>query len=49
MIRQGLTFAILFWHYQHPLIRKVLVHTVAVFLNLKLGRQPWDLDGLVTS
>jgi hypothetical protein len=37
------------WHYQHRLIRKVLAHTVAVFLNLKLGRQPLDLDGLVTS
>jgi hypothetical protein len=37
------------WHYQHRLIRKVLAHTVAVFLNLQLGRQPLDLDGLVTS
>ena len=37
------------WHYQHRLIRKVLAHTVAVFLNLHLGRQPLDLDGLVTS
>lgn len=35
------------WHYQHRLIRKVLAHTVAVFLNLKLGRNPLDLDGLV--
>jgi hypothetical protein len=37
------------WHYQHRLIRKVLAHTVAVFVNLTLGRQPLDLDGLVTS
>jgi hypothetical protein len=37
------------WHFQHRLIRKVLAHTVAVFLNLKLGRQPLDLDGLVAS
>ena len=37
------------WHYQPRLIRKVLAQTVAVFLNLKLGRQPLDLDGLVTS
>jgi hypothetical protein len=37
------------WHYQHRLIRKVLAHTVVVFLNLQLGRQPLDLDGLVTS
>jgi len=35
------------WHYQHRLIRKVLAHTVAVFLNLKLNRSPLDLDGLV--
>jgi len=25
----------------------VLAHTVGVFLNLQLGRQPLDLDGLV--
>lgn len=37
------------WHDQHRLMRKVLAHTVAVFLNLRLGRQPLDLDGLVTS
>jgi hypothetical protein len=37
------------WHFQHRLIRKVLAQTVAVFLNLKLGRQPLDLDGLVAS
>jgi len=35
------------WHYQHRLIRKVLAHTVGVFLNLQLGRAPLDLDGLV--
>jgi hypothetical protein len=37
------------WHFQHRLIRKVLAHTVAVFLHLTLGRQPLDLDGLVAS
>ncbi len=37
------------WHFQHRLIRKVLAHTVVVFLNLTLGRQPLDLDGLVAS
>lgn len=37
------------WHFQHRLIRKVLAHTVMVFLNLELGRDPLDLDGLVTS
>ncbi len=38
-----------FWHFQHRLIRKVLSHTVMVFLNLKLGRDPLDLDGLVSA
>ena len=37
------------WHFQHRLIRKVLAHTVGVFLNLQLGRPPLDLDGLVTA
>ena len=36
------------WHYQHRLIRKVLAHTVVVFLNLQLGRPPLDLDDLVS-
>ena len=35
------------WHFQHRLIRKVLAHTVAVFLNLQLGRAALDLDGLL--
>jgi hypothetical protein len=35
------------WHFQHRVIRKVLAHTVCVFLNLQLGRSPMDLDGLV--
>lgn len=35
------------WHYQHRLIRKILAHTVGVFLNLQLGRKPLDLDGLL--
>jgi len=37
-----------FWHFQHRLVRKVLAHTVGVFLNLQLRRPPLDLDGLVT-
>lgn len=37
------------WHFQHRLIRKILAHTVAVFLNLQLGRPALDLDDLVTS
>lgn len=36
------------WHFQHRLIRKVLAHTVGVFLNLQMGRQPLDLDGILT-
>lgn len=37
------------WHFQHRLIRKVLAHTVGVFLNLHLGRDPLDLDGLLAA
>jgi hypothetical protein len=37
------------WHFQHRLIRKILAHTVGVFFNLQLGRQPLDLDGLLAS
>lgn len=36
------------WHFHHRLIRKVLAHTVGMFVNLQLGRPPLDLDGLVT-
>jgi hypothetical protein len=35
------------WHLQHRLIRKILAHTVGVFLNLQLKRSPLDLDGLL--
>ncbi len=35
------------WHFQHRLIRKVLAHTVGVFLNLQWNRNPLDLDGLI--
>jgi hypothetical protein len=35
------------WHFQHRLIRKILAHTVCVFLNVLFGRPPLDLDGLV--
>jgi hypothetical protein len=35
------------WHFQHRLIRKVLAHTVAVVLNLQMGRQPLDFEGLL--
>jgi Transposase DDE domain len=35
------------WHFQHRLIRKILAHTIGVFLNLQLGRPSLDLDGLL--
>lgn len=35
------------WRFQQRLIRKVLAHTVGVFLNLQLKRDPLDLDGLI--
>ena len=37
------------WHFQQRLIRKVLAHTVAVFLNLQRNRNPLDLDGLIVT
>ena len=36
------------WHLQSWLIRKILSHTVCVFFNLQMGRDPLDLNGLVT-
>ena len=33
--------------YNYRRIRKVLAHTVGVFLNLQMGRQPLDLDGIL--
>ena len=35
------------WHFQHRIIRKVLAHTIGVFLNLQFGRKPLDLAGLL--
>ena len=34
------------WHLSHRVIRKVLGHTVAVWINLSVGRRPLDFDGL---
>ena len=36
------------WRYQNQLIRKMLTHTICVFMNLQLGRPPLHLDDLVT-
>jgi hypothetical protein len=35
------------WHLQHRIIRKVLAHTLAIVLNLQLGRPSLDFDGLL--
>ncbi len=37
------------WHFQHRLIRKILAHTMGVFLNLQLGCKPLALDDLVAA
>jgi hypothetical protein len=34
------------WHLSHRVIRKVLGHTVAVWINVSLSRRPLDFDGL---
>ena len=34
-------------HFEHRLIRKILAHTICVFINLTLNLPPLDLDGLV--
>jgi hypothetical protein len=36
------------WHFQQRLMRKIVAHTVGVFLHLQMGRQPLDLDGILT-
>ncbi len=36
------------WHYEQRIVRKILAHTVCVFLNLLLHRSPLDLDDLVS-
>lgn len=35
------------WHLQHRIIRKILAHTICVWLNLQLGRPALDFDGLL--
>ena len=36
------------WHYQSRLVRKVLAHTVCVFISLQMGRPSLDFDSLVS-
>src|SRR5512144_2529505 len=37
------------WHRTNQLTRKLLAHTVGVWLNLQQGREPLDLDGLLAA
>ena len=37
------------WHLTNRVARKLLAHTLAVWLNLRLGREPLAFDGLVTA
>ena len=37
------------WHLTSRVARKVLAHTVGVFLNRQLGRAPLQFDGLITT
>ena len=37
------------WHLCHRIIRKVLCHTVAAFVNVSLGRRPLDFDALLAA
>ena len=37
------------WHLTNPVTRKLVAHTVGVRLNLQQGREPLELDGLVTA
>lgn len=37
------------WHLTSRVARKVLAHTVGVFLNRQLGRAPLQFEGLITT
>lgn len=37
------------WHLTHQVTRKLLAHTMGVWLNLRQGREPLDLDGLLAA
>jgi 2'-5' RNA ligase len=37
------------WHLTIQVTRKLLAHTVGVWLNLRQGREPLDLDGLLAA
>ena len=37
------------WHLTNQVTRKLLAHTVGVWLNIQQGREPLQLDGVVTA
>lgn len=37
------------WHLTNRVARKMLAHTLAIWLNLSMGREPLEFDGLVTA
>lgn len=37
------------WHYQSRIIRKVLAHTIGVYINIEMKRPTLDLDGLLAA
>ena len=37
------------WHLTNQVTRKLLAHTMGVWLNLRQGREPLDLDGLLAA
>jgi hypothetical protein len=37
------------WHLTNQVTRKLLAHTMGVWLNLRQGREPLDLDGLLVA
>src|SRR5688572_29465496 len=36
------------WHLTSRLARKVLAHTMAIFINRKIGREPLQFEDLIT-
>ncbi len=37
------------WHLTNQVTRKILAHTLGVWLNIQQGREPLELDSLVTA
>lgn len=35
------------WHLTHRISRKILAHTIALFINKSIGRRPTQFDGLI--